>query len=93
MDKKLIPYSLYLPIEHHNKLKAYAKERKAAPLVRDAIAMMLDGTDVHTAGFNAGIKAAAKVIYDCEEAQMIAVKGRDLGAVLADKIADLEIHK
>jgi hypothetical protein len=93
MDTKLIPYSLYLPIEHHTKLKAYAKERRAAPLVRDAIAMMLDGTDVYTSGFNAGIKAAAKVIYDSEEAQMIAVKGRDLGAILSEKIADLEIHK
>jgi len=90
-SKKLIPYSVYLPEEHHLKLKDFAKDRKASELIRNAIGMLVDGTDVYTSGFNAGIKAAAKVIYDCEEAQMIAVKGRDLGAVLSDKIANLEI--
>ena len=93
MDKKLIPYSVYLPLEHHNKLKEKAKGRKASELIRNAIGMLCDGDDVYTAGFNAGLKAASKVIYDCKEAQMIAVQGRDLGAVLADKIVDLEMHQ
>ena len=31
-EKKLIPYSVYLPVEYHAKLKAVAKERKAAEL-------------------------------------------------------------
>jgi len=91
--KKLVPYSVYLPVEQFNKLKAAAKDRKAASIVRDAIAMMLDGNDLFTSGYNKGIKDAAKVVYDCEEAQMIAIKGKDLGALLAEKIDLLEVKK
>jgi hypothetical protein len=80
-----------LPVEQFDKLKAAAKDRKAATIVRDAIAMMLDGTDLFTSGYNKGIKDAAKVVYDCEEAQMIAIKGKDLGALLAEKIDLLEM--
>jgi uncharacterized protein (DUF2164 family) len=89
--KKLIPYSVYLPEEHHNKLKELAKERKASELIRDAIGMLVDGTDVFRTGYNKGIKDAAKVIYECEEAQMIAIKGKDLGVVLSDQIKELEV--
>ena len=89
--KKLIPYSVYLPVEQFDKLKAAAKDRKAASIVRDAIAMILDGNDLFTSGYNKGIKDAAKVVYDCEEAQMIAIKGKDLGALLAEKIDLLEM--
>jgi hypothetical protein len=89
--KKLVPYSVYLPVEQFDKLKSAAKNRKAASIVRDAIAMMLDGTDLFTSGYNKGIKDAAKVVYDCEEAQMIAIKGKDLGALLAEKIDLLEM--
>jgi hypothetical protein len=88
--KKLVPYSVYLPVEQFDKLKAAAKDRKAASIVRDAISMMLDGNDLFTSGYNKGIKDAAKVVYDCEEAQMIAIKGKDLGALLAEKIDLLE---
>jgi hypothetical protein len=91
--KKLVPYSVYLPVEQFDKLKAAAKDRKAASIVRDAIAMMLDGNDLFTSGYNKGIKDAAKVVYDCEEAQMIAIKGKDLGALLAEKIDLLEAKK
>jgi hypothetical protein len=89
--KKLVPYSVYLPVEQFDKLKAAAKNRKAASIVRDAIAMILDGNDLFTSGYNKGIKDAAKVVYECEEAQMIAIKGKDLGALLAEKIDLLEV--
>jgi predicted DNA-binding protein len=88
--KKLIPYSVYLPLEHHNKLKELAKERKASVLIRNAIGMLVDGTDAFTTGYNVGITDAAKVIYDCEEAQMIAIKGKDLGVVLSERIEELK---
>jgi hypothetical protein len=89
--KKLVPYSVYLPLEHHTKLKELAKERKASELIRDAIGMLVDGTNVFRTGYNKGIKDAAKIIYDCEEAQMIAIKGKDLGVVLSDRIKELEV--
>jgi len=91
MERKLVPYSVYIPAEHHARLKRLARERKASALIRDAIVMILDGKDAYTSGFNKGIKDAAKVVYDCPEAQMVAIKGKDLGAVLTERIQDLEI--
>jgi hypothetical protein len=90
MEKKMIPYSVYLPEAYHAKLKALAKRRQASALVRDAISMIVDGGDAYRTGYNSGIKDASKVVYDCEEAQMVAVKGRDIGAVLADRINKLK---
>jgi hypothetical protein len=90
-SKKLIPYSVYLPPEHHKMLKKAAKERKASSLVRDAIVMLLDGGDVFKSGYNKGIQEAADVIYNCKEAQMIAVNRRDLGVILSEQIKLLEM--
>lgn len=89
--KKLIPYSVYLPVDMHSKLKELAKERKAAGIVRDAITMILDGNDEYTSGYNKAIKDAAKVVYENEHAQMIAIKGKDLGAIITEQIDLLEI--
>jgi predicted DNA-binding protein len=89
-ERKLVPFSFYLPKDQHIKLKELAKERKASTLVRDAIAMLLEGSnDQFLAGYNQGVRDAAKVVYDCKEAQMVAVKGRDVGAILADQINEL----
>jgi len=45
--------------------------------------------DVYKSGYNKAIRDAAKVIYDCKEAQMVAVRGRDLGALLNEQINEL----
>jgi len=90
VTKKLVPYSLYIPQEHYAMLKEAAKERKASELIRDAIAMIADGGDVYKSGYNQAIRDATKVVYDCPEAQMVAVKGRDIGDVLAERIEGLE---
>ena len=93
MERKLVPYSVYLPVDLFNEIKGLAKERKASVLIRDAIAMMVKGHDLYNSGYNKGLADAAKVVYECEEAQMIAIKGKDLGAILAEKIDTLEIKK
>lgn len=93
MERKLVPYSVYLPVDLFNQIKDLAKERKASVLIRDAIAMMVGGHDLYNSGYNKGLADAAKIIYECEEAQMIAIKGKDLGAILAEKIDTLEIKK
>lgn len=92
-SKKLVPYSLYLPMEHYLKLREAAKDRKASVIVRDAIAMILDGNDAYTSGYNKGCRDAAKIVYDSPEAQMIAIKGKDLGSILTSQIEALEITK
>jgi hypothetical protein len=90
MEKKLVPYSVYLPEELFIKIKALAKERKASTMIRDAITVMINGNDSFKGGYNKGIRDAAKVVFDCKEAQMVAVNGRDIGAVLSDQILALE---
>lgn len=89
--KKLIPYSVYLPPEYYAKIKEAAKDRRASGIVRDAILLMLDGGDAYKSGYNKGIKDAAQVVYECKEAQMVAIKGRDMGAVLTEQIALLKM--
>ena len=89
MEKKLIPYSVYLPAEYVNKLKDLAKERKASELIRNAVMMIIDAHDAYTAGYNQGLEDAAQVVYDCPEAQRVAVKGKDLGAHLTEEIKKL----
>jgi hypothetical protein len=89
--KKLIPYSVYIPENLYKKLKLLAKERKASVLIRDAISMALDGNDAFTSGYNKAVKDAAQIVYDCPEAQMIAIKGKDLGSILTQQIEALEI--
>ena len=89
--KKLVPYSVYLPEEMYKKLKQAAKERKASVLIRDAITMILEGNDAYTSGYNKACRDASAIIYDCPEAQMIAVKGKDLGVLLSERIQELEI--
>lgn len=95
MDAKLkkVPYSLYLPPDLHSKLTAIAQRRKASELVRNAITMIIEGNDAYTSGYNKAIKDAAQLVYDCEEAQMIAIKGKDLGSILTQRIESLEMKK
>jgi hypothetical protein len=88
--KRLVPYSLYLPQEHHDKLKKYAKERKASELIRDAIDMIFEGGTPYANGYNKGLKDAARVVYDCKEATYVAVKGRDIGDILCEQIEGLK---
>ena len=92
-QKKLVPYSVYLPVEMHSKLREAARSRKASVLIRDAITMIIDGHDAYTSGYNKAIKDASQLVYDCPEAQMIAIKGKDLGSILTDQIESLEIKK
>jgi len=37
------------------------------------------------------MQEAAQVVYECKEAQMVAIKGRDMGAVLTEQIALLKM--
>jgi hypothetical protein len=83
---KLVSYSVFIPEEHHKKLKEAAKFREAASIVRDGLSIILDNKEVFDAGYEKGIKDAAQVVYDCPEAQLVAVKGRDIGVYLSEQI-------
>jgi len=90
MATKMKPYALYLPDELHAKLKVAARKRQAATVVRDALSLYFEKKEPFAAGYAKGLEDAAKVVYDCEEAQMVAVNGKDIGAVLSDLILSLK---
>ena len=50
-----------------------------------------DGDDAYKGGYNKGVRDAAQIVYECSEAQMVAIKGRDLGDILTDRIKELEM--
>jgi hypothetical protein len=87
--KNLIPYSVYLPVEYHAKIKELAKQRKASSTVRDAICMILDGNDSFKSGYNKALKDAIKVIDNTKEIEHIAVRGKYLNDMLADQLKQL----
>jgi hypothetical protein len=87
--KNLVPYSVYLPVEYHEKIKELAKQRKASSTVRDAICMILDGNDAYNSGYAKGLKDAIKVIDSTKEIEHIAVHGKYLNDLLADQIKQL----
>jgi len=90
VERKLRPYSVYISEHHYQQLRKAAKKREAASLVRTAIEMILDGKDQFTAGYNKGLDDATKVVFDCPESQMVAVRGRDIGMHLSEQIQDLK---
>ena len=84
--RKLIPYSVYLPEKHYKALKKAAKDRKASELIRDAIAIVVEGNDAYRSGYNNGLSDALKVVANCKEAQMVAFGGKDIGKILGEQI-------
>ena len=83
---RLVAYSVFIPEEHYKRLKKAAKDRKAAGMVRDGIAMVLDNKNAFDTGYEKGIKDAAKFVYECPEAQLVAVKVKDIGVYLKEQI-------
>jgi len=89
--KKMIPYSVYLPVEYHDKIKVLAAQRKASGMVRDAICMILDGNDAYKSGYNKALKDCVRAVDDVKEIENIAVRGKYLSDHLSDQIKSLEM--
>ena len=87
---KLVPYSVYLSQEHYDKIRQYAKNRKASSMVRDAITMIIDGNDPYKAGYGQAIRDAIKIVDACKEIEHFAFKGKYLNDILVDKLKDLD---
>lgn len=88
--EKLIPYSLYLPQEHINKLKKKAKDRKASAFIRDALIMALEGNDKFTSGYNKGLRESCKIIRASKDATSISVNNKSIADALVEQIEQLE---
>jgi len=89
--KKLVPYSVYLPVEHYEKIKVLASQRKASAMVRDAIGMILDGNDAYKAGYNKALRDCVKQVNDIQEIENIAVRGKYLSTFLSERIESMEL--
>lgn len=87
--KNLVPYSVYLPVEYHEKIKELAKQRKASSTVRDAICMVIDGDDKVRAGYKKALKDVIKIIDDIKEIEHIAVRGKYLNDLIAERVNQL----
>lgn len=88
--KRLIPYSVYLPADTHARLKKAGKNRQASTLVRNAIAMILDGSDTYKTGYKAGLVDAAHIVSNNAQAKMLRIENKDLGQLLCKQILALE---
>lgn len=89
--KKLVPYSVYLPIEHYEKIKVLASQRKASEMVRDAIGMILDGSDPYKAGYNKALRDCIKRVNSVKEIEHIAIQGKYLSTLLSEDIQSMEL--
>ena len=87
------PYSIYLPEEYIERIKEHAKDRKAAAIVRDAIIMALEGNGAYNSGYNKGLRDAIKVVNDCKEIEVIAIRGKYLSDLLADQLRQIMVQE
>lgn len=90
MTNRMVPYSLYLPLEQREKLRDLAKKREGAELVRNAIDTMLKGGSEFDAGYNKALTDVVKVIDGVKEIECIAVSGKYLNDLLADRVRGLQ---
>lgn len=88
--KRMIPYSVYLPAELYAKLKKAGKNRQASSIVRQAIEMILEGSDAFKTGYKTGLKNAADIVAHNPHAKMLNVEGEDLGKVISKQILAME---
>ena len=89
--RRLRPYSVYLPEEHHKALRKLAKNRKASEMIRNAIEMMITEQEVYKAAYNKGIDDAAKLVSKNDHANLISVGGIYLSEIVANEIQALEM--
>jgi Arc/MetJ-type ribon-helix-helix transcriptional regulator len=89
MRNKMVPYSVYLPVEVYEKIRALARERKASEAVRDAIMIIMEDGNEYRAGYKKALRDAEKVINACKEIEHIAVRNKFLADVLIDQIKEL----
>jgi hypothetical protein len=91
MESKLVPYSLYLPLDHVNKLKEMSKnDRTASSFMRDALLVALSGMDEFNSGYNKGLRDACKVVRDTKETSLLLVGNERLSDILVERIDMLE---
>jgi hypothetical protein len=80
---------VHLREDIHAQLRAVAKGRKAASMVRDAITMIVEGKGEFESGYQKAVNDITKLIANDAWASNIAIKGRIISDCLIDDINDL----
>ena len=88
-SSRLVPYSVYLSEETHDALREKARTRQASKVVRDAITMILEGSDQFSSGYKQGLRDAMNVIHQNESASIVSVNDRKIADHLIDEIEQL----
>jgi hypothetical protein len=86
---RLIPYSVYLDPEIHEALKEKARSRQASKMVRDAITMILEGSDQFTSGYKQALRDVADMVHRDELATSVSVNERRISDHLIDQIESM----
>jgi len=89
VEKRLIPYSVHLPEPVFQKIKAFAGERKAAGLIREAITSFVENRDLFQRGYEAGLDAALKKLKANKTANSVAINGEVVADMIAREIDQL----
>ncbi len=86
---RLIPYSVYLDPEIHEALKKKARSRQASKMVRDAITMILEGSDQFTSGYRQALRDVADMIHKDDLAGSVSLNDRRISDHLIDQIESM----
>ena len=86
---RLVPYSVYLDPEIHEALKEKARSRQASKMVRDAITMIIEGSDSFTSGYKQGLRDAMDLIHGDQLAATVSVNDKRIADHLIDQIERL----
>jgi hypothetical protein len=90
LEKKLVPYNLYIYSDQATELRKLAQSRKASALIRDAIDMVLQGQKPYDAGYNRAILDVIKALKDIPELQILAIHGKPLDKVIRQALVELK---
>ena len=90
MEKKLVPYNLYLHTDQVDRLRKLSKERKASALIRDAVYMILDKQDQYQAGYNRALQDASVMINKLKEIAPLFINNKSLADSLVEHLEDLK---
>ena len=85
---KLTPYTVYLPEEHYDQIREFAKKRQASSVVRDAICSFLDGHNQFNAGYNKALKDAARKVKSDTDLKNLSIKNETIANLVSKMILE-----
>jgi len=80
---------VYLDPEIHEALKEKARSRQASKMVRDAITMILEGSDQFTSGYRQALRDVADMIHKDDLDGSVSLNDRRISDHLIDQIESM----